>query len=125
MRTFSSRDKVGVSPVVPSVTIYSTPPAITCSMTLASAGSSRDISALKGVTRATPVPDKVLIRLRMVCRYDFNDFWFRFAMMSLFRLFGMFIPETHFIKFFDAVVDTFFRCKLLQLLDGLNDTRLE
>ncbi len=64
--------------MVPSVTIYSTPPAITCSITLARAGSSIDFIALKGVTRATPVPDKVLIRLLMIDGYDFIDFRFRF-----------------------------------------------
>src|SRR5450432_1630381 len=126
MRTFSSRDKVGVSPVVPNDTIYSTPPAITCSITLARAGSSMVRSDLNGVTSATPVPDNKGMRLLMIYGYGFiNYFRFRFrfrvTMMNNIRLIRIFIPESHFIKFFDAVFNEFFRRKFKQVLDGLND----
>src|SRR5664279_70760 len=86
--TFSSRDKVGVSPVVPRVTIYSTPPDITCSITRASAGSSISELELKGVTSATPVPDKRGIRLLMAHRYGFIDNGFVFSIMADDGLFG-------------------------------------
>src|SRR5450631_2140129 len=107
--TFSSRDNVGVSPVVPRVTIYSTPPLMTCSITRASAGSSISIFELKGVTSATPVPDKREIRLLMAHGYGFVDYGFLYSIMVYDCLFRQFIPESHFIEFFYAVVDALFR----------------
>src|SRR5450755_3530772 len=109
IRIFSSLDKVGVSPVVPSVTTNSTPPAITCSITFARAGSSISRDEVNGVTRATPVPDKRLIRLLMVHGYDFIDFRFLFTVMYKGRFIDQFIPESHFIKFFNPVINPLLR----------------
>jgi len=120
MRTFSSLDNVGVSPVVPSVTTYSTPPASTCSITLASAFSSIVLDEVNGVTSATPVPDNRGIRLLMVHGNDVNNFRFRFTVMNYYWLIRNFIPESHFSKFIDTVINALFGRNILQLLDGLN-----
>src|SRR5580700_2035956 len=117
IRTFSSLDKVGVSPVVPSVTTYSTPPSSTYSITLANAGSSIALDEVNGVTSATPVPDNSGIRLLMVHWNDFNNFRFLFTVTNYFRLFRNFIPESHFGKFSDTVVYTLFSRNILQLPD--------
>jgi hypothetical protein len=54
---------VGVSPVVPRVTKYSTPPLITKSITLPRAGKSMSNAAVNGVTNATPVPRNIFLNM--------------------------------------------------------------